>query len=185
MADSPPISDGELATCDVQSRNGLLATVWTLPDGSLHGLEERYADDERKTVLLRIPWDSNRIHGLVEEYYPDGVQLRRTIYFVHGVAHGDAFSYRKDGSLLTQIPWVNGRRHGVAKMFTDDDRPIRRAQYANGELIREFPMNYQLDEVKLAYLSKPQTRTPTEQELDAAAQFIVSLDPYAPLIAIF
>ncbi|MDQ7084471.1 MAG: hypothetical protein Q9M36_05875 [Sulfurovum sp.] len=86
--------------------DGKITSIVTIQNGVRNGMEVWY--DPHNRPIRQVPYVSGHIHGTRIDTYPNGKPLG-TIPYVRGIPNGEAYSYKKDGSIHRTVIYNDGK----------------------------------------------------------------------------
>ncbi len=74
-------------------------------------------------------------HGLKVTFYEDGRRIHSKVTFNHGLKHGIAVWYYKNGKVFEQTNFANGRREGLTKKYHKTGQLLSQCTYEKGDAL--------------------------------------------------
>lgn len=74
-------------------------------------------------------------HGIKVSYYEDGRSIHSKVTFNHGMKHGAAVWYYRNGKVFEHTNFADGRRSGVTKKYHKNGQLLSQCEFEKGDAL--------------------------------------------------
>ena len=110
--------------------DGSLCESYNFKNGSLHGLVEEFHPNGQQKV--RIHYQEGKITGTLETWFDNG-QPERKEFYKSGVLDGESFSWNKNGQICSKLFHLNGKNDGIVTGYYDNGMMKSKVEYKDGK----------------------------------------------------